>query len=78
MKKVTYSPGILAALGKKKGPIRVPADVLVEQVTASMAIEGRMIATKLTVKPTQAASQAVATIAARSIERRKSGSAPKA
>lgn len=76
MKKVTYSPGI--AVVKKAGHIRVPAGVLIEQVRASMAIEGRTIGPELTVKPTQASAQAVSNIAARSIVRRDSRGGMKA
>jgi hypothetical protein len=94
MKKVTYSPGIATAIRKKKSliqgarlaevgqeikPIRVPADIIAQQVSASMAIEGRRLTSKLTVKPTSASKQVVAVIAARSVERRRtSGQAPTA
>lgn len=95
MKKVTYSPGIATAIRKNKGliqgprlagaghvetkPIRVPVDIIAQQVSASMAIEGRGLTSKLTVKPTRASKQVVAVIAARSIERRRtSGQAPTA
>ncbi|XAS71717.1 hypothetical protein VUN82_21960 [Micrococcaceae bacterium Sec5.1] len=70
MKKVSYSPALTAAMAKTRTAIRVPADVLVEQVSASMAIEGRTLTAKPTVKHTRASAEAVATIAARSSERR--------
>ncbi|BCW50093.1 hypothetical protein [Arthrobacter sp. StoSoilB13] len=72
MKKVSYSPAITAAMTKKRAAIRVPADVLVEQVSASMAIEGRTITARPTLKHTRASAEAVANIAARSFERRES------
>ncbi|MGX9901308.1 hypothetical protein ACW0JT_18180 [Arthrobacter sp. SA17] len=95
MKKITYSPSIATAIRKKNAltqgtrraevgrvevkPIRVPVDIIAQQVSASMAIEGRRLDSKLIAKPTRASKQVVATIAARSVERRRtSGQAPTA
>jgi hypothetical protein len=95
MKKVNYTPSMTTSIRSKGRllvetgqakvmpvggkRVRVPVDVIVEQVSASMAIEGRTLTGKLTVKPTRASKQVVADIAARSAERRrKSGNASKA
>ncbi len=76
MKKVSYSRDI--AVMKRAVPLQVPADVLAEQVRASMAIEGRIVNAALTIKHTPASKQAVTDIAARSSKRRESRGGTKA
>jgi hypothetical protein len=81
MKKVRYTPGLTDALrekvrssansmsGQKRHipgkPIRVPISVIADQVSASMAIEGRGLVSKLTVGQTVASKKLVNDVVAR-------------
>lgn len=87
MKRISYTPELAQAARRKSresassmdgndhltsaAPIRVPLEVIADQVSASMAVEGRGLASKLNVRPTRASKTLVVSLEARSAERRR-------
>ncbi|MFJ4029149.1 hypothetical protein ACIPWF_17310 [Paenarthrobacter sp. NPDC089989] len=87
MKRVSYTPELAEAVRRKSrdaakpmsgnhrltsvAPARVPLEVIADQVSASMAVEGRGLSSTLHVRPTDASKSLIVSVVARSAERRR-------